>query len=238
MEKRFNQVYETDTLQVQFNNARQSPGEGTSEWADRLQTLADKAFRDVPEKYVQQQVITKFLQALNDKDSGKAAAMMKPKTIEEACQLVKLSQHLDTSIYGTKRRTRYDQYDEEPACHAVRTSDMGRRSEDKHKSSTDDQMAILMKSMATLQESTNAALSQMRQQMTKMELKEGSANTVEQRSHRDDAFKCYNCQGYGHIARYCLKRKPRSDGKRQPTLQGQQQEEEKPLNQEGSVKRT
>jgi hypothetical protein len=80
------------------DKARQS----TDEWADMLSSLADKAFRDVPEHYLQSQIITKLLQALTDKAAGKAASMLKPKSIEEACQLVKLSQHLDSSIYGVK----------------------------------------------------------------------------------------------------------------------------------------
>jgi hypothetical protein len=44
------------------------------------------------------------LQALTDKAAGKAASMLKPKSIEEACQLVELSQHLDSSIYGVKHQ--------------------------------------------------------------------------------------------------------------------------------------
>ena len=104
MEQRFNHANETETLQVQFYSARQSPTESTDEWADMLSNLADKAFRDVPEHYVQSQIITKFLQALTDKAAGKVASMLKPKSIKEACQLVKLSQHLDSSIYGVKHQ--------------------------------------------------------------------------------------------------------------------------------------
>ena len=59
MEQRFNHANETETLQVQFYSARQSPTESTDEWADRLSSLTDKAFRDVPEHYVQSQIITK-----------------------------------------------------------------------------------------------------------------------------------------------------------------------------------
>jgi hypothetical protein len=87
MEQRFNHGNETETLQVQFHSARQSPAESTDEWADRLWRLADKAFIDVPEHYVQSQIITNILQALTDKAVGKAASMLKPKSIEEACQL-------------------------------------------------------------------------------------------------------------------------------------------------------
>ena len=53
MEQRFNHGNEIETLQVQFHSARQSPGESTDQWSDRLTALADKAFRDLPEHYVQ-----------------------------------------------------------------------------------------------------------------------------------------------------------------------------------------
>jgi hypothetical protein len=76
MEQRFNHANETETLQVQFHSARQSPTEYTDEWADRLSSLADRAFRDVPVHYVQSQIITKCLQALTDKAAGKAASML------------------------------------------------------------------------------------------------------------------------------------------------------------------
>lgn len=47
----------------------------------KLSSLADKAFRDVPENYVRSQTITKFLQALTDKAAGKAASMLKPRSL-------------------------------------------------------------------------------------------------------------------------------------------------------------
>jgi DNA-binding ferritin-like protein len=72
MEQRFNHANETETLHVQFNSTRQSLTESTDEWADRLSSFADKAFRDVPEHYVQSQIIKIFLQALTDKAAGKA----------------------------------------------------------------------------------------------------------------------------------------------------------------------
>jgi hypothetical protein len=47
MEQRFNHANETETLQVQFYSARQSPTESTDEWADMLSNLADKSFMDL-----------------------------------------------------------------------------------------------------------------------------------------------------------------------------------------------
>jgi hypothetical protein len=48
--------------------------------------------------------------------------MLKPKSIEEACQLVKLSQHLDSSIYGVKHQENnpYTEREREPVCQAVK----------------------------------------------------------------------------------------------------------------------
>jgi hypothetical protein len=45
---------------VQFNNARQSENEDIDEWADRLLALADKAFCDLSDEYVTNQVVIKL----------------------------------------------------------------------------------------------------------------------------------------------------------------------------------
>lgn len=203
MEQRFNHSNETDTLQVQFHSARQSPGESTDNWADRLNTLADKAFREVPRQYVQSQIITKFLQASTDKAAGKAAAMLKPKTIEEACQLVKLSQHLDSSIYGVRpkenRNYREPEFDE-PSCQAMRASSTPSLTGQ----TVDEQMSTLMKQMTALQESTKSAVTQLREQVEKLDDRRPHYNTSEG-YRQDNTFYCYNCNGSGHIARNCPK---------------------------------
>lgn len=61
-------------------------------------------------------------------------------------------------------------------------------------------MAALVKNMTLLQESTSAALNQLGQKVSKLE---DDGRTV--RKQGQDTFKCFNCQGRGHIARYCLK---------------------------------
>jgi hypothetical protein len=120
MEHRFNHGNATETLQVQFHSARQSPAEPTDEWADRLSSLADKAFKDIPEHCPITDNNKKFTGT--DKAEGKAASMLKPKSIEEACQLVKLSQHLDSSIYGVmhQEHSPYTELEREPVCRAVK----------------------------------------------------------------------------------------------------------------------
>lgn len=62
MEKRFNLRKLTETVRIQFQSARQAPGEDLDEWAERLLSLADKAFGDLPEEYVTSEVINKLCQ--------------------------------------------------------------------------------------------------------------------------------------------------------------------------------
>lgn len=225
MEQRFNHGNETETLQVQFHNARQSPAESTDEWADRLSSLADKAFRDVPEHYVQSQIITKFLQALTDKAAGKAASMLKPKSIEEACQLVKLSQHLDSSIYGVKHQEHspYTEREREPVCQAVKAS-----REDGHHNTLDSQMASMMEKMVSMQEATEKSLKELHYQVNELKKQRPPSN----QNSRPGTFQCYSCGGRGHIARHCKKSEQAQsqDGK-------QDYKKDKALNQQGLVKR-
>jgi hypothetical protein len=48
LEKRFGFRELPETAQVQFNNARQTPEELLEDWADRVLSLATRAFRDLP----------------------------------------------------------------------------------------------------------------------------------------------------------------------------------------------
>ena len=89
MEKRFNLRKLVATLQVQFNNARQSEKEDIVEWADRLLPLADKAFRDLPDEYVTNQIVIKLCQGCIDKNVGSVAASFQPKTVEDALERIK-----------------------------------------------------------------------------------------------------------------------------------------------------
>ena len=233
MEQRFNYGNEAGTLQVQFQCARQSPNESTDEWADRLSSLADKAFRDVPEQYVKTQIITQFLQSLNDKDAGKSVSMLKPQSIEEACQLVKLSQHLDTSIYGGRRPDRHcadinERVD--PYCQNVRTNSntaLPRQAKDQ---STEQQLSQLSHGLMTLQNSTIAQFKELQHEIQKMHEYMWSPPEYKH------PFKCYNCGEPGHISRHCQK-PPKDRNTRRPRLRDDNKEDKRePLNQQGSDK--
>ena len=59
LEKRFGFRELPETAQVQFNNARQTPDELLEDWADRVLSLATRAFRDLPETHMYQQAVVR-----------------------------------------------------------------------------------------------------------------------------------------------------------------------------------
>jgi hypothetical protein len=58
-----------ETAQVQFNNARQTPEELLEDWVDRVMSLATRAFRELPEKHMYQQVVVRLCQGAADKEA-------------------------------------------------------------------------------------------------------------------------------------------------------------------------
>ena len=118
MEKRFNLKKLTETVRIQFQSARQSPGEDLDDWAERLLSLADKAFPDLPEDYVTSEVITKLCQGCSDKHAGSVASSFRPKSVDEALERIKWQQYNDKAVFGTGVRTRdtRENYDNADNC--------------------------------------------------------------------------------------------------------------------------
>ena len=60
MEKRFGFQELPETVQVQFQTSVQNQNESLEDWADRVLSLATKAFRELPEEHMTRQAIMKF----------------------------------------------------------------------------------------------------------------------------------------------------------------------------------
>ena len=86
LEKRFGFRELPKTAQVQFNNARQTPEELLEDWADRVLSLATRAFRDLPETHMYQQAVVRLCQGASDKEAESCVSNCRPKSIEEARQ--------------------------------------------------------------------------------------------------------------------------------------------------------
>ena len=89
---------------MHFTYARQAPDESIVRWADRLMSLALQAFPDLPESYVQKQVVMRFCQGSTDKDAGQHALNSRPQTIEQAIEDFKWYQHSHRAIFGKSFR--------------------------------------------------------------------------------------------------------------------------------------
>ena len=93
LEKRFGFRELPETAQVQFNNARQTPDELLEDWADRVLSLATRAFRDLPETHMYQQAVVRLCQGASGKEAGGYSSNSRPKNIEEAIDKMRCFQH-------------------------------------------------------------------------------------------------------------------------------------------------
>lgn len=100
MEKRFDLKELIQEYQRQFESARQTENEELYEWLDRLWTLSDKAFRDLPFEYVMNKIIMKLCQGCYDKEAGSVALSFQPKTLDEALEKIKWVQHCNKVIFS------------------------------------------------------------------------------------------------------------------------------------------
>ncbi len=97
LESRFGQEL-VETVQVKFQTATQQPGEELSDWADRIRSLAARAFQDLPEHYCTQQVVNRFLQGMTDKEAGQHVCMGKPVSLQQAINDVLWYQHVHNAM--------------------------------------------------------------------------------------------------------------------------------------------
>jgi hypothetical protein len=107
LEQRFWSRELAETANVRFQQACQGPDESLGDWADRVLTLATKAFREVPDKYANQQAITRFCSGLYDKPSAQNACVQRHKTMEGAIDYVKWYQHVHQAVYGKSKPRRF-----------------------------------------------------------------------------------------------------------------------------------
>lgn len=104
LENRFGAKELPATAQGLFQQAIQAPRETLEDWADRVMSLATRAFRDLPEQYSNSQAVVRFCQGLADKEAGHHVCIREPKSIEEALNGVKWYQYVHQSMYGENRK--------------------------------------------------------------------------------------------------------------------------------------
>lgn len=105
MESRFAFRELQETSLLAFMNCSQNKDEKVEEWADRVLTLATKAFKNLPDEHIHKQAVLRFCHGSYDKSAGMHAANKMPSRIEEAIDCIKWFQY-NHQIFQDKGRER------------------------------------------------------------------------------------------------------------------------------------
>ena len=108
LERRFGCTELPSVTQGLFEQATQAPGESLEDWADRVMTLATRAFRDLPEGYATEKTVLRICQGLADRKIGFEVCMRKPKSVEEALNMIKWHQFIYRSDTENSQVSGYD----------------------------------------------------------------------------------------------------------------------------------
>ncbi|KAH3779171.1 hypothetical protein DPMN_180650 [Dreissena polymorpha] len=104
LECRFGAKELPETSKAKFQQATQYQNESLEDWADRVLSLAMPAFRDLPEQYCTEEVISRFCQGCLDKEGVKHACLNGPKSMKGAIDLVCHHQYISTAVDGKVSR--------------------------------------------------------------------------------------------------------------------------------------
>lgn len=199
LEKRFGVKELAETAHARFQQATQAPGESLEDWADRILTLATKAFKTLPEHYSNKQAVVRFCEGLLDREAGLRVGMDKPATIEQAINNIRWYQHLHQSVYG-KSSKRDQKKQEEGFVKAVQETRIQSESSDGQSSS---RISALEDAMTKLQKSFDAMSSKMTQQQQQQKKQGGQMSSYKRPGTLKGA--CYRCGEVGHFRRDCPK---------------------------------
>ncbi|KAH3716154.1 hypothetical protein DPMN_058873 [Dreissena polymorpha] len=174
MERRFGSKELPETSRAKFQQATQQPEESLEDWADRVLTLAIPAFRDLPDQFGQREAVSKFCQGCIDSEAGKHACFERPRSIQHAVDLVRHHQYVTQVVDGKKAK----QYDQGIAVNAVQ-------------SPCDVRLEKLEKAIEQLTCKFEASLAS------------NSARNNEDMTFPQRTFRCFHCNGRGHIKKNC-----------------------------------
>ena len=93
MEKRFNLRKITETIRIQFQNARQALGEDLDKWAERLLSLAERRLVSCPRNMSLVRSLTNYVKDVWIVLDGSVAASFRPRTVDEALERMKWQQY-------------------------------------------------------------------------------------------------------------------------------------------------
>lgn len=196
LEKRFGYKDLPETAHIQFMQARQLPQESLDEWADKVLTLATRAFQSLPDEHMYTQAVMRFCQGSVDKEAGQHAANLRPQSIEEAMDKIRWFQHTNQAIYGrsSRREIKYVSSDiEEDAPVRVRVTTQTKPNLETRINNLESQMGAIHQNVEKLTVGFQKIFSSWTNRRNSY-----SRSPSPARSNN-----CYKCGGTGHFKRDC-----------------------------------
>jgi hypothetical protein len=106
--RRFDFKDVTETLILEFQNAKQKSDESLVEWGQRVVDLAMDAYHDMPDERMYSMAVRRFCQGVYDKEAAQYAANFRPATIDIAIRTVRNFQHNRNMIFGKQKSVRFE----------------------------------------------------------------------------------------------------------------------------------
>ena len=186
-ENRFEFSELVGTSIVQFNAATQDGQESLEQWADRMVDLAEKAYRNLPDEYIQEQSVIKFCSGLRNRDLAKMVTYHQPKSMEDAVNRAKWIRYSDQTIDVERRKEKVvRQVSETTPKTAARTTES---------SNLEETVKLLAKQLKEQQDALNKVLKSMN---------EKKENKVVQNKNVNERV-CFRCGSSDHFIRNCPK---------------------------------
>ncbi|KAH3737269.1 uncharacterized protein LOC127849771 [Dreissena polymorpha] len=183
LERRFGYRDLPETARVTFSSARQGDDESVDDWADRVLTLAGKAYRDLPKAYMLQESILRFCMGARDKEAGELVINQRPASIEQAFDKLKWAVHTHGLMYGRVKAVKKVECEGQMEVSEVKVAPQYRLV---------DRMVAIEKKNELMDEKMNVLMGKLDQLL---------ARPVRSSSPSPSRRQCYNCNELGHFKR-------------------------------------